>query len=137
MNNLHQALKQDLLGYTLSKNEIAKNILRVVIGELDNLAAKGDISHDDCLRVIRKCVESNNEMLKIKPNANLVEENVVLSTYLPNNLNVEQIKTELANITLGNHLGKAIGNAVKILREKGLYADGKDVRTAVEQLMGV
>lgn len=137
MNNLHQALKQDLIGYTLGKNEIAKNILRVVIGELDNLAAKGDIKHDDCLRVIRKCVESNNEMLKIKPNDNLVEENKVLSTYLPNNLNVEQIKSELSNTTLGNHLGKAIGNAVKILREKGLYADGKDVRTAVEQLMEV
>lgn len=135
MNNLYTTLKLDLAGYLLAKDEVAKNILRVVLGELDMINSKRDVTHDDCIKTIRKCVEANNEVIKIKPchSEKLLQENEILTAYLPNELNVEQIYNYIKDIELGNNIGKAVGVAVKFIREKGLHANGKDVRMAVEQ----
>lgn len=138
MNNLYTTLKLDLAGYLLAKDEVAKNILRVVLGELDMINSKRDVTHDDCIKTIRKCVEANNEVIKIKPchSEKLLQENEILTAYLPNELNVEQIYNYIKDIELGNNIGKAVGVAVKFIREKGLHANGKDVRMAVEQRLG-
>jgi len=133
MMNLYPAIKAHLMSAILSQDETAKGILRVVLGELDNIAAKRDVTHDDCLKVIKKCVESNNEIIKLKPSDKLSEENVILTAYLPDELTVEEIFNHIKNIELGNNLGKAISVVVKYIREKGLYANGKDIRAAVEQ----
>ena len=133
MNDLYPALKLDLAAAILAKHENTKDILRVVLGELDTIHAKRDVTHDDCLKVIRKCIEANNEVMKIRPSEKLLAENEILSAYLPNELSVNEIFNHIKDIELGNNMGKAIGIAVKYIREKGLYANGKDVRAAVEQ----
>lgn len=135
MLDLYPAIKADLMSAILSKDETAKDILRVVLGELDNLNSKRPVVHEDCLKVIRKCIESNNEIIKLKPSDKLSEENIILASYLPNELNVEEIYGHIKNIALGNNIGKAIGIAVKYIREKGLYANGKDIRLAVELVL--
>lgn len=132
--NLYTAIKADLMAAILGKLP-EKEILRVVLGELDTINAKREVTHDDCLKTIRKCIEANNEILKIKPDQKLVFENEILSGYLPNELNVKEISDKLEGVSLGNNLGKAIGIAVKYLRDQGLYANGKDVRVVVETIL--
>lgn len=133
--DLYAQLKNDKTEAMTNREDIKKNILRVVVGELDNLAAKQNVTNDDCIKVIKKCITNNEESIKIKQNELLVKENEILNYYLPKSLTQEEIKEKLQGMEIGSNVGKATGIAVKYLKEAGFYAEGKDVRLVVEQLL--
>jgi uncharacterized protein YqeY len=81
------------------KDEIKKNILRIILGDLSTSEVRsGKISTDDDVRrVIKKLIESNLETLKFcadRPDSflKLTTENSILSSFLPKTLSKEDIK---------------------------------------------
>lgn len=67
----------------------------------------------------------------------LIQENVVLETFLPQQLSLVQVKNELADIVdqiKSVKGGAAVGVAMKHLRSKQLSVDGNDVKCVVEEI---
>ncbi len=127
-----------------SKATIEKEILRVAVGEITTDAArpgrKG--SDEEAQAILRKLVKSNEETLAAttddEKRAALIEENRVLSEFLPQSLSPAQIVEALAGVAAqikaaGND-GQATGIAMKTLKSTGANVNGKDVAIAVAEL---
>jgi uncharacterized protein YqeY len=123
---------------------IAKEILRVAVGEITTDAArpgkKGD--DDEAQAILRKLIKSNEETLAsavdAEKKATLERENAVLAAFLPKSASVEEIAAMLSGVVeairaAGND-GQATGVAMKELKAKGAVVNGKDVSAAVKQL---
>ena len=138
-------LKSDLKDAMKSGDSVKKDILRVIIAEVNHLemtpqyAAKS-LPDEQIYKIINKLVQSNNETL---PNSNpertaiLSRENEILNSYLPKQLSVQEIKEILVNfvdLKLAKSEGQAIGLAVKYFKEQGHFVDGKDVKTVVSEI---
>jgi hypothetical protein len=123
---------------------IEKEILRVVIGEITNNAARPGMTggDDEAQAVIRKLMKSNDETLAVcedpTQRANLELENRTLSGFLPRSLSVEQIVAALESakdaILSASNDGQATGVAMKQLKASGAIVNGKDVSVAVKQM---
>jgi len=123
---------------------VEKEILRVAVGEITTEAAregrKGD--DDEARAIVRKLIKSNDESLASVPDAErravLEEETRILSTFLPQSLDVDAIVAALAPVrdairSAGND-GQATGVAMKHLKASGASVGGKDVAEAVKRL---
>jgi uncharacterized protein YqeY len=130
-----------------SGDVVAKEILRVAVGEITTDAAragrKGD--DDEASAIVKKLIKSNDETLASggateEDKAKLARENEVLSAFLPKSLDVAAILAALAGVEsaikgAGND-GQATGIAMKELKKIGAVVNGKDVSAAVKQLRG-
>jgi len=122
---------------------IEKNILRLVVGEVQTLEARGTVLTDDAVTaVVRKILKSNEETIALGTNEEdkvvLREENAVLQSLLPQTLDVASIVARLSGVAdairaAGND-GQATGIAMKALKEAGAQISGKDVTLAVKQI---
>ncbi|HEX3777706.1 MAG TPA: GatB/YqeY domain-containing protein [Polyangiaceae bacterium] len=123
---------------------IEKEILRVAVGEITTEAARPGRqgSDDEAQAILRKLVKSNDETLASTSDeasrATLLEENRILSEFLPKSLSPSQIVEALAPVTAqikaaGND-GQATGIAMKTLKAAAANVNGKDVAIAVAEL---
>jgi uncharacterized protein YqeY len=122
---------------------VEKNILRLAVGEVQTLEARGAAVNDEAVAaVVRKLIKSNDETIALgsdeAASAVLREENAVLQSLLPQTLDVVGIVALLAPVTeqiraAGND-GQATGIAMKALKAAGAAVNGKDVTLAVKQL---
>lgn len=123
---------------------VAKEILRVAVGEITTEAArdgrKGD--DDETRAILKKLLKSNEETLArtTEPEqiANLKRENEILSSFLPKTLGEAEIVALLAPVAdairaAGND-GQATGVAMKHLKTTGASVDGKVVSGAVKAI---
>ena len=138
---LVEQLREDVKQALRDKNEVKKNILRVVIGEVETQESRTNKSFTDeeVEKVLRKMIASNQEVLSSKEDKTLTLENEILSSYLPKLLTQEEIKEHLE--TIQDDLkegaeGQAIGKAMKYLKSNSLAVDGKDVSAVVQSLRG-
>jgi uncharacterized protein len=127
-------------------NVLEKEILRVAVGEITTEAAregrKGD--DDEARAIVKKLIKSNDESLAtdLAPDkrAGLVEENRILSAFLPKSLGVEDIVSALSGVAdavkAAGSEGQATGVAMKHLKASGANVNGKDVAEAVKRLRG-
>jgi len=132
-----------------NKDEVTKNLFRIVLGEIESLSLKSsNVTEEQCHNIVRKFIEANNsniELIKDKPDragsvllAN--QENFVLQTLLPNTLSVAEIVAMLEELRDGiasaKSVGQANGIAMKFLKpllaQKGLKAVNTDITAAVE-----
>lgn len=124
-------------------NTLEKEVLRVVLGEIQTEEARGTKA-DDALaeRVLKKLVKSNRETLQSATDAEqkaaLEGEIAILQELLPKSLSVDEIVQALAPVAdairgAGND-GQATGIAMKHLKASGATVDGKDVAQAVKRL---
>ncbi len=125
-------------------NVLEKEILRVAIGEITTEAAregrKGD--DDEARAIVKKLMKSNDESLAadLAPDkrAGLVEENRILSAFLPKSLGLDDIVGALAAVAeavkAAGSEGQATGVAMKHLKASGANVNGKDVAEAVKRL---
>jgi uncharacterized protein YqeY len=124
-----------------SGDVVAKEILRVAVGEITTDAArpgrKGD--DDEASAIVRKLVKSNEETLAAGVDAEkraiLERENAVLSELLPKALDVAAIVELLApvagDVRAAGNDGQATGVAMRELKRIGAVVNGKDVSAAV------
>lgn len=139
-------VKQQVLQAMRDKDTMRRDLLKVVLGELQTAAARtGDAMDDEqAQRIIRKIVKSSHEMIELSNRPEAVAqaraELVILESLLPKTLSVGEIMAALAPVgdavrSAGND-GQATGVAMKHLKSTGAVVEGKDVGAAVKQLRG-
>lgn len=123
---------------------VAKEILRVAVGEITTEAArdgrKGD--DDETRAILKKLLKSNEETLArttdAEQTANLTRENEILASFLPKTLGEAEIVALLAPVADGiraaGNDGQATGVAMKHLKTTGASVDGKVVSAAVKAI---
>lgn len=130
-----------------SKNQTVKDILTVIVGEVERAyPEKTDYENsNNWIIVINKMLKSNNEMLsnigdsRQELKKQLLIEKAILEQYLPKTISVEEIKTLLVdnkveiNQTIGE--GRSIGNAMKYLKTNNIDFKNSDVKVAVVEIL--
>jgi uncharacterized protein len=139
-------VKQQVIQAMRDKDTERRDLLKVVLGELQTVASRtGEAMEDEqAQRIIRKMVKSNHEMAELSDRPGVPEkmksEIGVLESLLPKTLGTDQIIEALAPIidavkSAGND-GQATGVAMKHLKASGASVEGKDVGQAVKQMRG-
>lgn len=129
-----------------ANDTVAKEILRVAVGEITTDAARAGRKGDDeeTRAILRKLMKSNEETLSTITDAGdrakLERENAVIADFLPKSLDVGAIVAALEPvrdaIRAAANDGQATGVAMKQLKGAGAVVNGKDVSAAVKQIRG-
>ena len=132
-----------------AKDDLARDLLRVILGEVSTRRARTgkEPGDEEVHGIIRKVIAGNDETRKElekrgqtahEAYARLARENAYLETLLPRRLDPAAIRTELAAIAAdlkgARNDGQATGLAMKHLKQKGLAVQGEDVAAVVKQL---
>lgn len=127
-----------------AKDDVAKNVFRVVLSDVQLLEARSKeaAADTDAHKVIKKLINSNEATLAATSDegtkTQLLRENELLSELIPKPLSVEEIVTALASVAeaikAAKADGPAMGMAMKALKEAGAAAESADVKVAVAQL---
>ncbi len=129
------------------KDEVAKNILRLALGEIQTAEARSNrpATDEEATAIVRKLVKSNEETLAAAGEAGPAEQAAILrreiallTRLLPATLSVAQIEEALASqreaLRAAKSDGQATGIAMKHLKATGAAFDGTDVAAAVKAL---
>ena len=141
---LSEQIKSQMFEAMKSKNLVAKEILRLALGEIQTAEARsGRVPTDDeAAAIVRKLIKSNNETLDAASDEStktqLAEEIKILEALLPKTLDVDQIVEALSGtadaIKAAGNDGQATGVAMKHLKTSGTAVTGKDVSQAVAKM---
>lgn len=144
---IKQDLYNDMIASMKRKDKVQTAIYRIINAEIKNEEVKQkckDLSDQDVVVILRKLQKQMEESLEAFQkvyNENRVNELrqylVVILTYLPKQLNEDQLKDIIFNILKEtNNSAKNIGEAMKLVmpKVKGL-ADGKIIKEIVEGMM--
>lgn len=137
-------IKAKMFAAMKSGDTVAKEILKVAMGEITTDAARAGRKGDDAeaQAILRKLMKSNEETIgnttDAAQRATLEQENAVLASFLPKSLGVDEIVALLAPVAdaikaAGND-GQATGVAMKHLKASGAVVGGKDVGEAVKKV---
>lgn len=143
---LVDAIKAKMFEAMKAGDTVAKEILRVAVGEITTDAARAGRKGDDeeAQAIVRKLIKSNEETLAAgvddERRVALEKENTLLATFLPKSLDVDAIVAALAGVAdavrAAANDGAATGIAMKELKKTGAVVNGKDVSAAVKKLRG-
>jgi uncharacterized protein YqeY len=143
--DLHAKLREAMK----AKDDLAKDLLRVILGEVSTRRARAgkEPSEEEIHAIIRKVIAGNDETRKElaqrgqgahEAYGRLARENAYLETLLPQTLDRAAIHKELepvaAELRGAKNDGQATGMAMKHLKQKGLAVLGEDVAAAVKEL---
>ncbi|MEM6859859.1 MAG: GatB/YqeY domain-containing protein [Myxococcota bacterium] len=127
-----------------SKDGVAKDVLRVALGEIQTAEARtgGSLSEEEAQKMVRKLVKSNEETLAVTSDAatigKLKREIEVLQGFLPRALSVDEIEQALARVAEAirgaKADGPAMGIAMKALKSAGATVEATDVKAAMGRL---
>ena len=139
---IEETIKNELRKARKNRNEVAINILSLVLGEIQTALTRKDLEEDDKLAIIKKIIKSNNTSLKsagqeyAEMAVTLKKENEILEAFLPQKLSVDQIvgiiKADF--VESEPNFGKFMGMVIKNLKEKGLEFDATSVKAAIIKL---
>ncbi len=130
-------------------NDLARDLLRVIMGEVSTRKARTgkEPADDEVHKIIRAMIASNNETRQELEKrsqtghdayARLARENVYLEALLPKTLDqaaiVKELEAVAADLKSAKNDGQATGLAMKHLKQIGLAVQGEDVAAAVKQL---
>jgi uncharacterized protein YqeY len=132
-----------------AKDDLARDLLRVILGEVSTRRARTgkEPGDEEVHGIIRKVIAGNDETRREleqrgqtahEAYGRLARENAYLETLLPRRLDPAAIRTELVGIAAdlkgARNDGQATGLAMKHLKQKGLAVQGEDVAAVVKQL---
>ncbi|MGZ3475339.1 MAG: GatB/YqeY domain-containing protein [Polyangiales bacterium] len=126
------------------KDEVARDVLRLAIGEIQTAEARASrpLTDEEASAIVKKLVKADEETLAADPSgprsSALRHEIKLLSELLPKGLGVPEIVAALAAqheaIKAAKNDGQATGIAMKQLKGAGLAVDGNDVAAAVKSI---
>ncbi|MEO1231309.1 MAG: GatB/YqeY domain-containing protein [Myxococcota bacterium] len=129
-----------------ARDDVAKNVLRVVLGEIQLAASRQgkELPDAEGHKIIRKLIASNLATLEVTADpdrkALLTTENELLETLVPKALEIPEIVAALAPVReavlAAKADGPAMGVAMKHLKSEGKTVEGDAVRAAVAQIRG-
>ena len=131
--NLQSQMKKDLSAAIKAKNENKKDTLRVILGEFGRLDKK-ELSDDEIVKILKKLMKSEKEVLELKGEAANSEFIKVIENYLPKMATEEEITAWIhQNIDFSQFKNKmqAIG---LIMKHFGATADGNFVKKIIQKM---
>ena len=136
--SLKDTIRQQITASTKNREDVKKNVLKVVLGEIDTLESRQgkQFTDDDCCRVIKKTLQGIEEMLGYKPGDPKFEaEKAVLQSFLPPEMSLHDLKVSLTAVTgeirAAKSDGQATGIAMKFFKEHKISVDGSAVKKVV------
>lgn len=125
-------IKKDMVTAMKEKNVVTRDILRVVIAEIQRKEqtkdGKVDLSDGDIQKIIKKMVET----------AETPEDKVVLENYLPKQMNAEQMKTQAEYVISSKKYDspKDMGQVMNYFKQNhtGRY-NGQELSGIVKELL--
>lgn len=131
--SIQKRTKQDLPAAIKSKNEKRKDALRVIIGEFER-SVKKELSDDEAIKILKKLVKSEKELLEKKGAETDSEFVRVVENYLPKMATDEEIMEWIKqNIDFSEFKNKmqAMGS---IMKHFGATADGNAVKKILQKM---
>ena len=129
---LQEKLKNDLKVAMKTKDTARKDAIRVVMGEMAR-ADKKDFSDDEIIRILKKLVKSEKEMLEKSSQGETSGFIDIIAAYLPQMAAEEEIRLWIeANVDFSayNNKMQAMGT---IMAHFGSSADGNTVKQILQQ----
>lgn len=139
---LKDTIKNEIAFSMKSGNHIKRDIFKLVLGEIQSQETRTgkNISDDKVESIIRKLIESNQEVLSHKQDDRLSAENTILAELLPTVMTLEEIekylKSSEESIQAANNDGQAMGIAMKAMKSCSGKALGQDVKEVVSIMRG-
>ena len=144
---LADILKNKITEAMKSRDEIAKSILRLALGEIQTIESRqGSITEEQAEKAVRKIVTSNDETMAVsdvEAAEILKKENEIRESILPKMWGVDEIVIYPSNndeardaVQAAGNDGQATGAAMKFLKQAGAPVNGKDVGQAVKVVRG-
>ncbi len=131
--NLQQQIRKDLTVAIKTKDEEKKDALRVILGEFGRCDKK-ELSDDEALKIMKKLLKSEKEVLEKKGETADSEFVRVLENYLPKMVTEAEIRLWIEqNIDFSGYKNKmqAMG---PIMQHFGSTADGNLVKKVLQDM---
>lgn len=122
-----------------------KDYLKVVLGEIQSAEAKGRLTEEDCYRIVKKLVETNDNNLSLLAledgrRARFEDENSVFRTLLPQYLSADEVEAKLLEkadaIRGADKDTQAMGVAMSYLKSLKVNVEGNTVKAVVQRMRG-
>ncbi len=130
---LQAQIKKDLPSAIKAKDDVKKDTLRVVLGEFGR-SDKKELSDDEVIKVLRKLIKSEKEVLEKKGDDSDSEYIRIIESYLPKMATNEEVKTWVEqNIDFSQFKNKMQAMGL-IMKHFGSLADGNMVRKILQEM---
>lgn len=141
-----EELKKEIVLALKEKDAVKASALRMLLSEVKNAQIdKADFSKEDFIEIVAKSAKKRRESIEAFKKAGRDElaekeekELQILSKYLPQQMNaqdlekiVKEVVEEMGTSSMAD-FGKVMGNTMQKVKGR---ADGKDVQTAVKQVL--
>ena len=128
--NLQKQIKSDLTTAIKAKDEEGKDTLRVILGEFGRLDKK-ELSDDEVVKILKKLIKSEKEMLEIKGVATDSRFISIIENYLPKMATEAEITNWIEqNIDFSEFKNKMHGLNYEAFRSNSGWQGGKKDFTA-------
>ncbi len=141
---LLDTLKARITQAVKEKDETARDVLRLALGEVQTSEARNErpLKDEEVAAILKKLVKSNEETLGLAGEGErattLRRENEILSSLLPKAMSPEQIvealQSQVEAIKAAKADGQAMGVAMKHLKSVGATVEAADVTAAVKRI---
>ena len=132
---LIDVIKADITTATRMRNQLASDILKVVLGECQT---KNNFSDDFIVKYCRDIVKGNTETMSFGESVKLSRENELLRSYLPKEVSEDELvvyaKQIATDIKSAKSDGQAVGVLVKYVKALGLLANGDIAKKVVASI---
>lgn len=122
--SLKEKIYADYMSAFKNKNTVAKNLLSVIKGEIQTIEKNTgveNLSDDEVTKILNKTVKSLKETNASFPSEQTAEELFIVESYLPKQMNEEEITAKIKEFMEGG-----AGNVAEIMRAfASLPADRK------------
>lgn len=122
--SLKEKIYADYMSAFKNKNTVAKNLLSVIKGEIQTIEKNTgveNLSDDEVTKILNKTVKSLKETNASFPSEQTSEELFIVESYLPKQMNEEEITAKIKEFMEGG-----VGNVAEIMRAfASLPADRK------------
>jgi uncharacterized protein YqeY len=126
-------MKKDLTTAIKAKDEKKKDALRVIMGEFGRLDKK-ELSNDEIVKILKKLMKSEKEVLEHKGEAADSEFIKVIENYLPKMATEEEITAWIhQNIDFSQFKNKMQAMGL-IMKHFGTTADGNFVKKIIQKM---
>ena len=131
--NLQSQMKKDLSAAIKAKDEKKKDALRVILGEFGRLDKK-ELSDDEIVKILKKLMKSEKEVLELKGEATDSEFIKVIENYLPKMATEGEIAAWIhQNIDFSQFKNKMQAMGL-IMKHFGATADGNEVKKLLQNM---
>ncbi len=131
--NLQSQMKKDLSAAIKAKDDKKKDALRVILGEFGRLDKK-EVSDDEIIKILKKLMKSEKEVLEQKGEASDSEFIKVIENYLPKMATEEEITAWInENIDFSQFKNKMQAMGL-VMKHFGATADGNFVKKIIQKM---